>query len=210
MGAVLLSTAYLGPIQYYSKFFNCTVLIEQHETYIKQTYRNRCKILTGNGVDSLTIPVVRPQGNSTSVKDVRLDNTKRWQKQHWRALSAAYNNTPFFEFYADDFYPFYEKEYTFLLDFNEGLNRVLLKALNIETDYSYTESYMVSEVNDFRETIHPKKEFQDKEYKKVAYYQVFSDRFGFVSGLSIVDLLFNSGPESYLVLKDSLANNTKG
>lgn len=207
MGAVLLSTAYLGPIQYYAKFFNSIVLIEQHETYIKQTYRNRCKILTGNGVDSLTIPVVRPNGNSTRVKDVRLDNTKRWQKQHWRALSAAYNNTPFFEFYADDFYPFYEKEYTFLLDFNEGLNRVLLKALNIETDYSYTESYMVSIVNDFRETIHPKKEFQDTEYKTEAYYQVFSDRFGFVSGLSIVDLLFNSGPESYLVLKDSLVNN---
>jgi hypothetical protein len=200
----ILTTAYLGPVQYYSKFLNRKVIIERYDSYVKQTYRNRCKIMTGNGIENLTIPVVKPNGNNTIVKDVKLDNTRRWQQKHWRALTSAYNNTPFFEFYADDFSPFYEKEYNFLIDFNDGLNRILLDDINLDANYSYSNEYQKYDQNDFRERIHPKIELEDPEFKIVEYYQVFKEKFGFIPNLSISDLLFNCGPEALLILKRSL------
>ncbi|MFC0877653.1 WbqC family protein [Saccharicrinis sp. FJH2] len=205
--SAILTTAYLGPVQYYTKFLNRKVIIEKYDSYIKQTYRNRCNIMTGNGPESLTIPVVRPNGNNSLVKDVQLDNSRKWQQQHWRALIAAYNNTPFFEFYADDFAPFYEEEYRFLLDFNDGLQRVVLDALDLDTDYIYSETYQEASVYDFREVIHPKKAVVDPEYRIVKYYQVFKEKFGFMPNLSIADLLFNCGPEALLILKQSLQKN---
>ncbi|MFB6319796.1 WbqC family protein [Saccharicrinis sp. FJH54] len=200
----ILSTAYLGPVQYYTKFLNHRVVIEKFETYLKQTYRNRCVIMTGNGPENLTIPVIRPFGNHTLVKDVQLDNSRKWQLQHWRALIAAYNNTPFFEFYADDFAPFYEHKYTYLLDFNEELNRIVLENTGLDAPYSFSESYQDLLKNDFRDSIHPKKSIEDPEFRPIEYHQVFGEKYGFVQNLSIVDLLFNCGPEALLVLKQSV------
>lgn len=204
MDPVILSTAYLAPVQYYSKLLNRKTVIEQYDSYMKQTYRNRCRVLTGNGVENLTIPVVRPNGNNTLVKDVKLDNSRKWQLQHWRTLMVAYNNTPFFEFYADEFLPFYTSAYHYLIDFNDGLQQVVIQALSMETDYSYSDVYLESKKHDYRDRIHPKKKYPDPEFKEVEYYQVFGGRFGFIPGLSIVDLLFNCGPESLLVLKKTL------
>lgn len=201
---ISLSTAYLGPIQYFTKFLMGEVVIEKHESYSKQSYRNRCRIVAANGIENLTIPVIKPNGNNTLVKDVLIDNSRKWQQQHWRTFVAAYNKTPFFEYYADDFALLYEKEVGFLVDFNDALLKLVLSSINIEASYSYSKTYNKEIQNDFRELIHPKVMNSDTAFKNVEYFQVFKSRHGFVPNLSIVDLLFNCGPESILVLNASL------
>ena len=120
MRPVYIATAYLGPIQQYCKMLQYPeVRIETAENYVKQTYRNRCSIAAANGPLSLSIPIVKPDTLKCQTKDIRISDHGNWRHLHWNALVSAYNMSPFFEYYADDFAPFYEKKYEFLLDFNE-------------------------------------------------------------------------------------------
>ena len=122
----LLSTTYFGPVQWYQKLNSGDItLIEAHENYCKQTYRNRCVIATANGTQSLTVPVERPTNvdlNRCPVRDIRISDHGRWRQLHWNALQSAYSESPFFEYYADELHPFFESRYDFLFDFNmEGV-----------------------------------------------------------------------------------------
>lgn len=202
MGNICLTSAYLAPVEYYSALAKAdTVFLEHCEFYEKQSYRNRCNIAGANGQLALTIPVEKSKGARMLTRDVRISEHSDWQLQHWRSIESAYNSTPFFEYYKDDLLPFYEKDWTFLWDFNAEIQSKVLELLDLQVDIQLTKEYKVDfdeNVLDARNSIHPKKETDTGSLKK--YYQVFEQRFGFIPNLSIIDMLFNMGNESILVL----------
>jgi hypothetical protein len=206
MASVFLSSFYLAPIQYYSKLFRSErAYIEIYDTYQKQSYRNRCLIAGANGILPLSIPVEKPEAGKDKMKDVRISDHGNWRHLHWNALVSAYNSSPFFEYYGDDFRRFYEKKYAFLLDFNEELRVLICRLLDIRPRVGYTDRFIETLPNgmmDFRESIHPKPSRQksDPDFEALPYYQVFAEKHGFLENLSIVDLLFNMGNESRLYL----------
>ncbi len=211
--STLLSSAYLGPVSYFVQLYHADhVLIEQYENYSKQTYRNRCLIATANGVQSLTIPTESNRGNKCLIKDIRISDHGNWRHLHWTALESAYRQSAYFEYYADDFRPFYEKKFNYLFDFNEQLRELVCSLIGFMPHIHITEEYQnpntLNNVEDLREIIHPKRDFRLlNQYQVVPYYQVFESKHGFLPDLSIVDLLFNMGPESILVLRDSTRNS---
>jgi hypothetical protein len=211
--SVLLSSAYLAPVQYYARLLNKnSVFIEKYENYIKQSYRNRCTILSANGPITLSIPVEHTGTEKCRTKDVRIAEQGNWRHIHRHAIASAYGSSPFFEYYWDDFCPFYEKKYRFLFDFNEELRILLCNLLDIDTrNIRYTAAYQPEtppEDMDFRQTVHPKKDWRSADpcFVLQPYYQVFSEKFGFIANLSIIDLLFNMGNESLLILQKSISD----
>ena len=202
----LLSSTYFGPIQWYQKlnrYDEC--LIERHESFIKQTYRNRMLIPTTNGPLSLTIPT--NHDISLSMKDIRISDHANWRHVHWNALLSAYGESPFFEYYQDDIRPFYEKKYEFLFDFNMETTEKMIELLDIRPKISITEAYIQSkelkeedEIKDFRDVIRPKKPLPDAEFAPKRYYQVYGQKHGFQPNMSILDLLFNEGNEAIFYL----------
>jgi len=202
MRKICLSSAYLAPVEYYSEIAKADVVfIESHDYYLKQTYRNRCLIAAANGLMALSIPVEKVSGEKVLTRDVRISDHNGWQLNHWRSIESAYNSTPFFEYYKDDLLPFYEKKWTFLVDFNREMQATILELLNLHVEIKQTTEYkneLDDSFLDLREAIHPKKEDQPINYKP--YYQVFDQRYGFQPNLSIIDLLFNMGNESIFSL----------
>ena len=210
MKTVFLSSAYLAPVEYYTKLLAYDkVFIEQHDHYMKQTYSNRCTIAAPDGELALSIPTVKPDTLICPMRDIRISDHGNWRHLHWNAIESAYNHTPFFEYFKDDSRPFYEKKYEFLADFNEELCRLICSLIDIQPDMERTSEYRTEftlDETDFRESIHPKKDFtlEDTAFSPQPYYQVFQERLGFLPNLSIIDLLFNMGPESLLVLQKSI------
>lgn len=206
---ILLSSAYLPPVQYFAHLQSAEqVWIEQYDHYQKQTYRNRCVIAAPDGPLSLTVPIEKPNTPKAFMRDIRISDHGNWRHLHWNAIESAYNHTPFFEYYKDDFRPFYEKKFDFLVDYNEQLCLLVCQLIDIDTSFQRTESYVAEPSNtiiDLRDAIHPKKEvMDDASFSAVPYYQVFQERLGFLPNLSIIDLLFNMGPETILVLQKSI------
>ncbi|MDR0393924.1 MAG: WbqC family protein, partial [Tannerella sp.] len=194
MPAVYLSTAYLAPIRYYSKLAHFDeVSMEVWENYPKQTYRNRCLIATANGPQVLTVPVEKPETLKCPTRDIRISNHGNWRHSHWNALVSAYNMSPFFEYYADDFRPFYENRYKYLIEYNEALRVMICALLDIRPAVAHTGKYEPEVPNDFRTGIDPRHPKPDESFTIRPYYQVFRDKHGFIPNLSIVDLLFNTG-----------------
>lgn len=193
---MLLSTAYMPCIEYmaYIAQSDC-VTIEAHEHYIKQSYRNRAYIATANGIMELIIPVIQPKGSKTNIRDVQISYAEAWQKKHWHAIVSAYNSSPYFEYYQDLFHVFYTKHYLFLWDFNRVILEQILKLCSIDTDiqdsHIFTPIHTIK--NDKRNLISPKIEsnLNIPEYK-----QVFSEKYGFISSVSILDTLCNLGPDT--------------
>ena len=201
MSVAYLSTAYLGPVQYYSKLISFDEIhIEAEENYPKQTYRNRCLIAAANGVQALTVPIEKLATLKAPTRDIRISNHGNWRHHHWNALVSAYNMSPFFEYFADDFRLYYEKKYIFLIDFNNDLQCTICNLLDISPEINYTGKYESSVENDFRNVIDPRHPQPDKTFTPRPYYQVFRGKHGFIPNLSIVDLLFNMGPESIFLL----------
>jgi hypothetical protein len=227
MNTVLLQTTYFGPIQWYQKLYRYDhVLIEQYDSYQKQTFRNRCVIATANGLQALTVPVEHPSpltsnkspiplggaGGGLLVKDLRISDHNQWRRIHWNALQSAYSESPFFDYYADDIRPFFEKKYEFLIDFNEAIRQTMCELIDIHPHVSYTCSFLSpsstdkspssllpnlsSQISDFREVIHAKHPLPDPDFEATPYWQVFQHKYGFLPNLSILDLLFCMGPES--------------
>jgi len=193
----LLSTAYLPPIEYYYYLLRSEhIIIEQFETYPKQSYRNRCSILSGNGKLSLSIPAVKVNGNHTLTKDIALFNEDKWQLKHWRAIQAAYSASPFLLYYADELEIFYTQKYSNLLEFNLSLTQTLCRLIGFTPEISLTKTFEKNPGNclDLRNSVSPKKPSTIKHF--TAYTQVFSDRHAFLPNMSVIDLLFNLGPET--------------
>ena len=206
----LLSSAYLGPVQYYSKMVSYPlVLIERFETYHKQSYRNRCIILSANGPQVLSIPVKGGPGTKSAMNELELSYDHKWQQIHWRSIVSAYKNSPFFDYCADGLEPFYHKQiWKYLIDFNNETQDAMIEALNFKPFVEYTRSYIKSgetpgRIDDFRYSIHPKHQRQgiDKIFHAIPYHQVFGEPFSFTPNLSIIDLLFNVGPGAADILR---------
>ena len=198
MDNTLLCSAYLPPVNFFTAIKSGgDVLIEQYDNYCKQTYRNRCRIATAGGVQTLTIPVVKSDSPKQLMKDVRISDHGDWRRQHWNALESAYMNSPFFMYYQDDFRPFYERRIEFLIDFNTELTELILKLAGMDKMIKLTESYSrpTPGINDLRQLIDPQQTSPNRPY-----WQVFKQKYGFQPNLSAVDLLFNMGPEFPLYL----------
>jgi hypothetical protein len=207
--AALVSTAYFGPVQYFSKFLvHKTRVIEICDHYSKQTYRNRCNIYGANGILTLSIPVLKGHGHKTKVKDIKIDGSKKWQKLHWKGIQSAYSHSPFFEFYMDEIQSLVMNSHQYLLDLNTEILRVMLSHLDIDTEFSLTSEfaeYPGDTAMDYRDLIHPKAELsEDPHFKVIPYQQVFGEKHGFLPNLSILDLLFNEGPNSRMIIEKSI------
>ena len=194
--SIILSTAYLPPAEYFARIINAKeVLIEREENYLKQSYRNRCYILSVSGPQALTVPVYLGSFHKTSIKDIRIDYSKRWQQVHLGAMVSAYSSSPFFLYYYEELEKIILTNHDFLLDLNMELLMAVIKMLKLKVKISYTTDFapLIKADNDFRYTISPKKK---SDYVNKPYLQVFSQEKGFTGGLSIVDLLFNMGPDA--------------
>lgn len=203
----LLSTAYLGNLHYYARLLGGACRIDLYEHYLKQSYRNRCDILSAGGVMNLVVPVHNRGSVKTPTRDIRIDNSKRWQHRHWQALVSAYRNSPYFYHYEERFAPLYERPYTFLADLNLDLQRTVLCLLGAPAEIPLSDRYLenVPAERDLRLSLSPKARLSrpDTSFTPPVYYQVFSERFDFVPNLSVVDLLFCEGPGSAALLKKS-------
>src|SRR5690606_12343417 len=195
---LLLPACYLPPVSYFHAILASPLplLIEQYEHYPKQTYRNRASIYSANGKLDLILPVQRGHNGHTKMKDVKISYEWDWQRLHWMSLQTAYRSSPYFEYYEDDFLPFYKQRYEWLIDYNVAQLELLLRMLKITRTIAYTESYRQDYPSqlDFRSAIHPKRASVMRQKKP--YYQVFDSKHGFLADLSAVDLLFNHGPQS--------------
>lgn len=202
----VFSTAYFPPVSYLSQCLKeGRFLIETQETYPKQTYRNRCVIATANGLQSLTVPVRKPFGNQTRSAEIKISEAEPWQRLHKRALETAYKASPFYDFYIDDLCPIFDQQYETLIALNDTSFKLILKLLKIDLTYTFTTQYALSSefAADYRNTFSPKSHFQKDSFRE--YYQVYSHKYPFQADLSILDLLFNEGPQSLIYLK-SLAD----
>ncbi|MBO7577652.1 MAG: WbqC family protein [Prevotella sp.] len=227
MVTALLSTTYFGPVQWYQKLNRFdTIYIERCESFVKQTYRNRCVIATTNGLQTLSIPVEHTQDkgedSSRLITDIRISNHGNWRHLHWNALMSAYGDSPFFDYYVDDLKPFFEDRWENLFDFNMAITHKMCELLDIHPNILFTESYVPSRkeegggrkentfdspifnsqfsIFNFRDIIRPKNPIPDETFTPKTYYQVYQKKWGFQPNLSILDLLFNMGNESILYL----------
>jgi len=204
MEPILISTAYLPPISWMAVVIQSHGTgIEIHETYPKQTFRNRCIIATSTGKLSLSVPVMKINGNHTKTGEILIDNSKKWQQLHWRSIVTAYNKSPYFLYYRDLFEPVYKKDFELLVDLNSELCAIFLKELNVSTANLFSTSEYQSEGGfiDLRNSFSPKENlYQALTTNLPRYIQVFEENTGFSPDLSIIDLLFNVGPETLAYL----------
>lgn len=207
--ASVLTTAYLPPVEYfYAIAHSDRVLIEVHEAYQKQSWRNRCRILATGGPEDLSIPVVKEERLSRPVRDIRIDYGEPWLQHHIRAFAAAYNHSAFYDYYADDLIPLLERKPVFLFDLNQSLLEKLMSLLDLSVPVTFTETFVKEyPFFDGRERIQPKYKGESllAEYgSEQAYYQVFVNRApgtGFIPNLSILDLLSAEGPDAGAFLR---------
>ncbi|MGY8931135.1 MAG: WbqC family protein [Flavobacteriales bacterium] len=187
----LLPTAYLAPLSYYALIIKSpNSIIEQYEHFKKQTIRSRCSIYSSNGSLVLSVPKVRKSSSKTLIKDIQICYTEPWQKIHWNAIQSSYNSSPFFEYYMDEIFVIYNTKEKYLIDLNLKTHQLILKFLQIDSKINLSNNYnSQTELEDFR----------DKKFQSInnpVYDQVFSIKKGFTPNLSIIDLVFNLGPES--------------
>ena len=203
----LLSQAAFGPVEYFAQLTKGSVILEMHSHYNRQSYRNRYHIMGANGQLALSIPVEKNKNGKVTDKDVKIAYHTPWQHNHWHSLVSAYNSSPFFQFYSDEIEPFFRDKHPNLFDFNLKSTELLCELLGIDVKIDLTDDFIDPEHNDFldlRDHIHPKAPINRAltGTSTIPYKQVFDERHGFQPNLSILDLLFNKGPEALLVLEE--------
>lgn len=195
---LLLPAFYLPNISYFQaiKQSNGPVTLERFEHFPKQTFRNRSCIATAGGVLTLTVPIAHGRKDRVAMKDVRISYDHPWQRLHWLSIQTAYRSSAYFEYYEDNFRPFYEKKIPYLLDFHLEQLLLLLQLMKMEREICFTDAYSssVDDGDDYRDKLHPKK--TSLLDKPIPYFQLFQDKHGFLADLSIIDLLFNQGPDA--------------
>ncbi|MEO9891279.1 WbqC family protein [Aurantibacter sp.] len=198
----LLHPTYFPNIVSFATIIQNEIVWEVEDNFQKQTYRNRCEICNDRGQHLLSIPISHVGGNigRQKYKDIKIENSYAWQRQHWRTLQTAYRTSPYFEFYEDDIAPLYNNNFEFLLDFNLKTIEAITESLQIETSKNKTESYIKNPEGllDARSLVSTKIKI-DTNFEE--YEQVFGDRHNFIENTSILDLLFNEGPNSNQYLK---------
>jgi len=195
-GKILLSTAYLPPVEYFSLISRADeILIEKEENYLKQSYRNRCYILSPHGPQLLSVPVYLGSQHKTPLKEIRIDYSKRWQQVHLRALMASYSSSPYFQYYFENIESVISKNNEFLIDLNTELTMRVMNMLKLKTSLSYTTDFQPEDSieNDYRYKLSPKK---PSGFSVSEYLQVFDNNTSSIERLSILDLIFNVGPEA--------------
>lgn len=203
MKQVCLSTAYFPSVSYMKEILKAdTVLIEQYDHYVRQTYRNRCYIAAANGKMALSIPVERNLTEKGLVKDIRISDHDNWRHQHWQSIVSAYGMSPFFEYYEDDIAPFFTRRWDFLIDFNMEITQKLLDLLEIDKQLKLTDEYCADFQNKVVDLRLKTKAHKEVPLETKPYYQVFDAKYGFLPDLSVLDLIFNMGNESILYLTD--------
>lgn len=204
MKSILIEAQYLPSVAYFSALQSCEqIIIEKHEHYIKQTYRNRCTVNTSQGRADLIIPLTAKHGK-VMISDVRIDYQQKWLNNHWRTIQSAYANAPFFEYYTDDLHAVLFKRHTFLLDLNLELLSMCLKWLKWPYQIGESLSYEKTTLGliDRRSVINPKKTDHLSEfYTPVPYTQVFGS--SFEENMSIIDLIFCVGPMAASIVRES-------
>ena len=190
----IFPTAYLPSIEYVSLFLKAEdASIELFETYQKQSCRTRTNVMTANGIQTLTIPVIKTNGNHTLTKDIEISYKESWQQIHLRCLESAYRKSAYFDYYFPYFEKIYKQKFNTLIELNDFSLKTILKILKAKKEYSYTTDFeKITNEDDYRISL--SKGTNKIEMKP--YYQVFADRHGFIPNLSIIDLLFNEGPNS--------------
>jgi hypothetical protein len=198
----IFPSAYFPSLAYLSELLKFdSIEIEIHESFPKQTIRNRCTILSANGLLNLTVPVVKIHGNKTKTCDIEIFNNEPWQLKHFRAIESAYKSSPFFDHYIHFFERIFHQKYDNLIDLNEEILQIILGRLKLKKTISFTTTFEKESGNivDHRSTFNTKSLSYGLHYKP--YNQVFSDRFAFQSNVSFLDLLFNEGPNALLYLQ---------
>ncbi|TVZ25150.1 WbqC-like protein [Gillisia sp. Hel_I_86] len=203
MKEILVSLPYFGPISQFKELVDTTkVWIEKEDNFQKQTYRNRMYVYGANGKLSLNIPIKHLPKTEVKVHQkyngVKIDNDDKWQNTHWKSLKTAYQTSPFFEFYEDELAPLFSQEYPTLYEFNQDCFKTVLECLQLELEFEHTSEYDKHPENivDLRNLINAKSTLKIPEY-----IQVFQEKYGFLSNLCILDLLFNEGPNAVAYLK---------
>ncbi|AJR03702.1 WbqC family protein [Siansivirga zeaxanthinifaciens] len=200
--SIILHPTYFANIAHFTAIANTNeVVFEAHDNFLKQTYRNRSYIYGANGKLALNIPVIYTQKNRQKYKDVKIFNEEKWQSAHWKSLLSAYKTSPFFEYYEDDIKPLFEKKAEYIFDFNMNCFEIICECLQFEVNTSFSEAYHkdIENVSDLRQLVHAKKE---PDYTFESYTQVFDEKHGFIPNLSILDLLFNEGPNALNYLEN--------
>jgi len=201
---LLIELHYLGSTAYYGALLNAQqICIEGHEHYSKGSYRNRMHIATPQGKMRLSIPLIKGKNSQMPVRDVQIAYDENWQLQHWKGILAAYGKSPFFEFYGDELQVFYERKEKYLFDWNWSLFEWINETMNLELVCRMSEEYIKSGVheNDKRDQFTPKLKTQSSSSNVKPYGQVFEDKTGFLPNLSILDMLFCTGPEAVLYIQ---------
>ncbi|BDD11145.1 hypothetical protein FUAX_35770 [Fulvitalea axinellae] len=204
---ILIEPQYLPPVEYFAVLLRAEkVIFDQHAFYEKQSYRNRCRILTANKVANLSIPICFGNRRKAPLSEMKIATNDPWAKNHWKSIQSAYGKAPFFEHYEDFFKPHFENPPESLLEFDMGLLNTCLRLLGISVDFELSDKYWeppVSGLNDFRSKIHPKKNYENNNIiTPKPYTQVFGH--DFVKNLSVIDLLFCEGPAAHATIKSSL------
>lgn len=197
---ILIYPTYFPSISHYIALVNADkVTFEVEDTFQKQTNRNRMYIYSSNGMQMLNISV-KHNATNNQFKDIKIDNQNNWQKNHFKSLEAAYKNSPFYEYFIDDFMPLFEKKHEFMLDLNLEIFELINDALGVTIPFEKTTEYFheVADKTDFRYLVNGKKDTTQIE----PYTQVFEDKHGFLNNLSILDLLFNEGRYAVDYLKN--------
>jgi len=195
---IVIESQYFPPLEYFSLIKDeSEIMIDGHEHFVKQTYRNRCYILTSNKILPLSVPL-NGVNKKISTQSIKIDASVDWRKDHWRAITSAYNRSPFFEYYDQYIYDIIYGKYELLIDLNKEILSFCLKVLQLDVKIAYSEKYIETRdtgFQDYRSVIHPKiGHLHRKIHKTKAYTQVFGNNFA--SNLSILDLVFCCGPDS--------------